>query len=202
MNLDGELHAVITISTIEVTRHKAEEVLSLANQHPDAAPALVASAIIILAAALEQATRSVLSDEAKRIAMEEEINYSETLPGKLYKKSLWLRIESIPLVLTHGQFRLISENPIAEQLRELVTLRNRLVHINEEAIHLIGPNEQVRIEDDHVIVKVPVPVNPWGEVTLAKAEGFRNAVNTYFQEVLLPESGQIASGTIIAQIEP
>lgn len=85
-------------------------------------------------------------------------------------------------------------------LDELIETRNSLVHVNEEALHSIGPNE-VKVEDDKITATYFQPLSPWISTRLEKVKAFQTAVEIYFDEVLFPRSGELAEGTII-QINP
>jgi hypothetical protein len=62
---------------------------------------------------------------------------------------------------------------------------------------LVGPSDQIKIEDGGVRVNLWQPLNPWASVKLEKVKMFQLAVEAYFTEVLFPESGQIVAGTIV-----
>jgi hypothetical protein len=86
---------------------------------------------------------------------------------------------------------------MVEDLDELITVRNQLVHIDEVAEVLDGLNPRVTRYEDRLLVEVPVRDMPWNSVTVVKAEKFLEAVDTYFKEILSPEISQIQSGTMV-----
>jgi hypothetical protein len=197
--MESEYHAVITISTVNLTLKKADEILVMAKRHPEHAETLAACVVILIAAALEQAVVSVLTDAAHRISSDERIDFSETLPGMLCKDSIRNRILLLPKVLTGGQFELVRQSRVIGHLHDLISLRNRLVHMEEAAVHLTEVSREMRKEGDKMIISIPLPQNPWSLVTIAKAVAFRTAIDTYFREVLFPESGQIRRGEIVVE---
>lgn len=111
-------------------------------------------------------------------------------------------MRSLPLVLTGGRFRLDPSHEITGILEELIETRNTLAHVDEPAVHLIGPSDQVKIEDNKIIASFQGRPNPWGMVKLEKVKTFQVAVDVYFNEVLFPESGEITEGTIVVPAKP
>src|SRR5437762_2147756 len=108
----------------------------------------------------------------------------------------WRRVKSLPTDLSQGRYRLAHSHKLTKALGELIRTRNKLMHVDEPAKHLIGLSEEVKIEQDGIRVNFWRPLNPWGSVKLEKAKVFQQAVEAYFKEVLFPESGKIKQGTI------
>jgi hypothetical protein len=100
-------------------------------------------------------------------------------------------------LLSDDKFRLDLNHRLSKCLRELIKTRNKLVHIKETAVHLIGPNDQVRVENNGVIIYLPLPKKPWSSITLEKVKSFRESVDVYFREVLFPDSEEISNGSIV-----
>ena len=73
------------------------------------------------------------------------------------------------------------------------------MHVDEPAVHLVGPSDDVKIEDDGIRVGFWQPLSPWGSVNLEAVKTFQQAVEVYFKEVLFPDSGQIKAGTIVVR---
>ncbi len=177
------------LTTIE----KAETIVKLARVQPEIAKTLSACAVLVLAAALEQGTKSKLSYVAKLSEMEEGIKSSETEAGWLYLNgSLRQRMNRLPVVLTDGRIQLIQHHPVVRSLHRLISVRNWL-HIDEPAKQLLVPDQQVVMEPNRVTVTyaVPVPKSPWTEVSVSDSEDFLSAVKVYFAEVLFPDPNQI-----------
>jgi hypothetical protein len=66
MDLTGqELHLIAFLSSAQDTLKRAEAIIGLAESNPDNATTLSACATILLAAALEQAVRTILSESPK-----------------------------------------------------------------------------------------------------------------------------------------
>jgi hypothetical protein len=87
-------------------------------------------------------------------------------------------------------------------LHRLIDVRNWLLHIDEPAEHMLVPDQQVVVEQKslRVTVTVPVPKNPWSEVSVSDAESFLSAVKTYFAEVLIPDRKDIEPGSIVGSV--
>jgi hypothetical protein len=172
----------------------------LAEQNPDHAGTLSACAVILLATALEQAVKTRLSEASISAAVEQEIEaYSETIAAEFDDASIWWRVQSLPSVLSERRFRLAHNHELARALRRMIKVRNKLVHVDEPAIHLTTPNDQIQVEANQVTVTFRQPVSPWGSVNLDQARTFEKAVEAYFAEVLFPESGEITAGPIVIQ---
>jgi hypothetical protein len=62
-------------------------------------------------------------------------------------------------------------------------MRNTLAHVDEPAVHLIGPSDHVKIEDNKIVATFWQPLNPWGRVKLETVKTFLMAVDVYFNEV-------------------
>jgi hypothetical protein len=194
-----QIHFVGYVSSIEGTLNRADSIISLAEKNSETAGTLAACATIILAVALEQGVQTVLTESAEWTSFEDDIDVSDTkaMPYYKNKNNLWYKVQSLPSILTDDKFYLNFDHSHSKLLKELIHTRNKLVHIDEQAIHLIGPNNQVRIENNHAIVEFFVPLTPWQNVTLEKVKSFREAVAVYLREVLFPESGKIIEGTIV-----
>lgn len=198
-----ELHAIGFISTAPDTFNRAKAVIALAEITEEMRQTLVGCGVILLAAALEQGVHTLLSHSAETTAFIEESEFSKTRAA-LYlnkgKSKAATRVRSLALVLTNGRFRLDPKHEITQRLDELIETRNSLVHVNEEALHSIGPDD-VKVEEDRIIATHFQPLSPWMSTRLEAVKAFQTAVEIYFDEVLFPRSGEIAEGTII-QINP
>ena len=90
MDLTGqELHVIAFLSSAQDTLKRAKAIIELAESNPDNATTLSACATILLAAALEQAVRTILSESAETVAFENEVHVSETEPAEYDDKSIW-----------------------------------------------------------------------------------------------------------------
>ena len=198
--MKSEYRVSLQISTAEQTLKKADIVLSLAATSPEIATTLSACAVVILAASLEQGILAALSSAAANCAAEEGVRISDTPHAPLSRSSLRRKMQEVPKVLTGGRFQLNPGSRHTKALHELITLRNKLVHIDEEALVLNESDPQVSIKDDVVKITVSLPVNPWITITLKKASTYRDAVEIYFREVLSPPAGKIRCGEIVSVV--
>jgi hypothetical protein len=194
---DQQLHFTGYISTSQWTLGRADSLISLAEKDANNAKTLAACATIILAVALEQGVQTILSDSAVRESLEENVPVSDTKAEPYYKQSLKYKIQVLPSILSNDKFELDLDHRLTKLLKELIDTRNELVHVKEQAVHLISPNDNIKVEGKRVTVEFSVPLTPWETVKLEKAKGFREAVAVYLREVLFPASGEITEGTIV-----
>jgi len=192
-----QIHFIGYASTAQETLDRADSIIALAEKNNKEASTLAACATILLAAALEQGVQSVLTEAGENSAVDEDVDVKDTKHSPFYEASKWHRIKSLPSLLSDDRFRLDRNHILSQALRELIKTRNNLVHIEEKAVHLVGPNDQIRVENNRVVVSFPVPLNPWGSVSRKSLKRYREAVDAYFREVLFPEGGQINAGQIV-----
>jgi hypothetical protein len=192
-----ELHFIGYISTVQTSLKRADALMALAERNAEDAKTLAACTAIVLAAALEQGIQTKLTESAELTSFEEDIDISDSKAVPFYKSSPWHKVKNLPSILTDDKFCLDVDHRLSKLLKELIVTRNKLVHIDEQAIHLTSSSNQVRIENNHAVVEFFVPLSIWETITLEKVKDFREAVTVYFREVLFPESGNITEGVII-----
>jgi septum formation topological specificity factor MinE len=196
-----ELHFTGSISTSLWTLNRADSLIALAEKDAENAKTLAACATIILAVALEQGIQTMLSDSAVRAAVDENIQVSDTKAAPFHKtrNNVWYKLQILPGILTDDRFELDLDHRLTKLLKELINTRNKLVHVDEQAVLLDTRNDKdkIKVEDNQVTVTFSVPLPPWETVKLEKVKGFREAVAVYLREVLFPESGEIIEGTIV-----
>jgi len=151
----------------------------------------------VLAAALEQAVTTKFSESAETSALDNDVQVSDTEASQYDDSTFWWRVQQLPNVLSRHQYRLSHNHVHTKALRELIRTRHTLVHVNEPAKHLVGPNDQIKVEKDGIRVTAFHPLNAWMTIKLEQARKFQRAVEVYFDEVLFPESGTIKAGSII-----
>jgi len=194
-------HAVYAISSVPKQIESAEVLLTLADLHPDHDNLLACCAAVVLATALEQGVKTQLQlqfFEAMTIDKDEKRG---ARIGRLLDGSAWERVCGLPELLSAGALR-PSSHRYWSSLRELVSLRNRLVHVNDE-VRDIGHLEADVSEAGHEMtvsrsefnpVDLPAPRNPWDELSVAQGRDFLVAVAAYLNEVihrLAPETKQM-----------
>jgi hypothetical protein len=188
----GQYRILVQVFTFEQTIAKGEAILSLAKQHQEQSQVLSACAAIIMAAALEQATWSVLVNTVASAEIEGDDPKPYT---DLMKASLRQRIKEIPQLLTKGKMQFNDCSNHAKSLLKLLSFRNALLHINEDVAVMNEADSRVRIEKDKCIIKIPKTQSLWDRVTPAEASQFRDAVSIYIREILKPE--HIRPGEIV-----
>lgn len=185
----------VGIFTWKQTLQKSDEILNLAERHPDISQALSACASVLLAVALEQGVRSAFSIARAQAKVDGEplIRYDQ-----LEKAPSWARVMELPKLLTNGSLYLAPNNPHTKALKELVHLRNVLLHISEGVKEFTESDSRVTSDEDYLVVRIPKTSNPWDSVLLYQANKFREAVGVYFREVLDPE--KLVPGEIIIRL--
>lgn len=190
------------LSTVPQTLQAADELLSLArkhdasNRHP-----LAACAAVMLASALAQAIHLRLRMEAKSVSFDAEVALEDTTPWRLSLQGVPFRkkLLELPEVCSQGHFELRRNAPQVRALVELVALRNRLMHIEEEPTeHDLGTADVQRDADSlKFSVVLPVPTDPWASVTIKDAERFRRAVTEYIDAVAEIGPDRYAEGPLL-----
>lgn len=193
----GQYRIIVQISTFEQTIANSEAILDLAKQHQKQSRVLSACAAIIVAAALEQVTWSVLANTVANAEIEEDDLRPYT---DLMNASLRQRISELPRLLTKGQMQLNNRSNHAKSLHKLLDFRNAVLHINESVIVMDEADSRVRIDEDYLnlIVKIPKSQGLWERLTPAEAFRFRDAVGVYVREVV--KSEQIEPGEIVCMV--
>ncbi len=107
---EWEYRVYLQVTTWQHTFEKSEALLALAEEHPEQFPTLSASACIILATALEQATWSKLDSACKTA---EDLGYDLETHADLMEKPGFLqkRIEAVVEIFSHGCLRLDTHSP-------------------------------------------------------------------------------------------
>lgn len=185
----------IGIFTWKQTLQKSDEILNLAERHSDISQALSACAFILLSSALDQGVRSAISIARSQAKVDGEplIHYDQ-----LEKAPFLTRVMELPKLLTNRSLYLDPNNPHTKALKELVHLRNALLHISEDVKEFTESDSRVTSDEDHLVVRIPKTENPWDSVPLDQAHKFREAVGVYFREVLDPE--KLVPGEIISRL--
>ena len=88
------------------------------------------------------------------------------MPYYKRQNNLWHKVLSLPALVSDDRVHLDDEHRLVRMLKELIDMRNKLVHVNEQAVHIVTPDDRIRIEDNHAIVQFSVPVSVWQTITL------------------------------------
>ena len=192
---------ISSISTLPQMLAEADFLIELAEAQPPNGNfhrgTLAGSAAVLLAVGLDQGTLSVL-DTAAQTADAIGVATAAARYRDLHQDSLRRRVVLLAEVKSSLQFRLDHRSPHVRALHDLVSLRNDLMHVTEEA----GISDFETLSD---LVKIqsgleipsPLDANPWLSVRLDVVRAFRTAVDLYMNEVLFPPSDVIRSGTVV-----
>jgi hypothetical protein len=173
----------------------AGSLLALADSHPELKSTLAACASLIVAVALDQGTKTVLSSVISAEDDPRQADCRELM--KPEESSLRRRVTRLPVVLTGGRYSLRSRSPHVDALHDLITLRNVLMHVNEDA-KIQHTSIPWPVPDGFQLsVSTSLPSTKWFSVTPEKANAYRAAVELYAEEVLFPPSGEIQSGKLV-----
>jgi hypothetical protein len=112
---------------------RAERLLAISEEHEEDNDPLLGCSIVLLATALDQS----LSTTLKKLCLEYDSDEQWALPNPaddLQDKSLWYRLKTTPEILHINPFKLNFRSEHVSYLRDVVTRRNSLLHIEEEPI--------------------------------------------------------------------
>jgi hypothetical protein len=178
----SEWRIALEPSSLPQTLEASARLLSLGETNGDA-PVIWATASLVAAVALDQHTRSVLRSMAKRESLRGHVHPDGTDAGVVNQAdSLWSRTVKLPQLLTNGARRFDANHPVAAALRDLISLRNRLMHIDEALPTLVVEGET--LADGAIRLKVPLErlklrPTPWNQVSRQDAHRFYDAVAEY-----------------------
>jgi hypothetical protein len=195
----------LLVSSHLITLKRAERLIELAHKEPDCQDALLGSAIVLIAVALEQALTSSLRMAVISPQLEGDTDLL-TKGLDLLNDSAWQRVKGSPQVIAQPEpFELTSRSDYVQYLRDLIGRRNSLLHIEEGPVEveveIEGPDpvgdDQLRLAFRKATDKAMQPdgllasalrtaqvSDGWGTVTPAEARRSLAAVNLYLEAVL------------------
>ena len=133
----------------------------------------------------------------------------------LYGRSVWEQTQVLPRIKSNGRLHLNRYNFLAQRLHQLVTIRNKLVHLQDPIVVVDGnkpvtvigdmadPNQEItygfRVEDDlvHVDVSEAITADPWIAVSYKKIADYLAAVRAYSEAVIEPEALDMVAGEML-----
>ncbi len=202
----------ISLNSVEQTFSAAENLLTHAGSAPvELQPSIAAGASLALAASLEQAVFSALSSFKANLlaATSGAAEHGDDFSRIEHCRTLWSRVSGLPSMLSEGVLRLDPSDRDVKALKELVNLRNDMMHVDEAALSLsfrltegkpgsitlepIGEEElwgtmpEVTAEVDengNVSFRFASPTNPWTFLTLIDAHRCRKAVRRYIDDIV------------------
>ena len=132
----------------------------------------------------------------------------------LYGRSVWEQSQVLPRIKSNGRLHLDRYKFLAQRLHQLVTIRNKLVHLQDPIVVVDGnnpvtvigdmadPNQEItygiRFEDDHLtVMSEAVTADPWTAVSYKKVADYLAAVRAYSEAVIEPEALEMVAGEML-----
>jgi len=133
----------------------------------------------------------------------------------LYGRSVWEQTQVLPRIKSNGRLHWNRYNFLAQRLHQLVTIRNKLVHLQDPIVVVDGnkpvtvigdmadPNQEItygfRVEDDlvHMEVSEAITADPWTGVSYKKIADYLAAVRAYYKEVIDPNALDMVAGELL-----
>ena len=133
----------------------------------------------------------------------------------LYGRSVWEQTQVLPRIKSNGRLHLNRYNFLTQRLHQLVTIRNKLVHLQDPIVGVDGnkpvtvigdmadPHQEItygfRVEDDlvHLEVSEAMPADPWIAVSYKKIADYLAAVRAYSEAVIEPEALDMVAGEML-----
>ena len=172
-----------------ITFERAEQLISMAEEREDDLDRklLLGCATILTAIALEQFVNSQLQLVALRYH-EQNATPSFNPAAELLNQSLWQRIRGAPEFSDVFPATLDTSIPESRTLRELIDLRNRLLHLTEKPFHI---EIEVDLSTAEVLSIAPsedtpeTVQDPWPDVAPAQARRCLHAAKLYWEDVAM-----------------
>ena len=174
----------IGINTVQATLHHATELIELSQKHPEYTKLLSACAVAVLASAFQQGIRWTLQVVAHNMSAEDDIPLNDTSSAKLLDKSFREQMLELPGLISSGEFAINEREPLARALNNLITCRNKLMHIDDPVRLLTENSAPIKITNQKVQISIPLPENPWDSINLSDVQQFERAVKTYLDEAV------------------
>jgi hypothetical protein len=151
----------------------------------------------LLATALDQSLTTILISLSLEYEADEQWALSNP-EADLQDKSLWFRLKATPEILRVNPFKLNYKSVTVSYLRDVVTRRNYLVHIEEEPIlfeHELpetnGNPVEISIQFTPEQMKEIYESNPWEQVTIAEVRRGIRAVTVYLHALAGEDDAEV-----------
>ncbi|HEB89299.1 MAG TPA: hypothetical protein ENI85_06985 [Deltaproteobacteria bacterium] len=208
----------ISLSSFRSTLEAAKVLLGLCDSlgDEDASP-VAASASLAMAVALDQSVSAALSFyRADRLADTDGAFRESREDGRIDRCSTFKsRVLGFPEIASGGKLTLDRGQADVRSLLRLIELRNRLMHIDEQALSLrlrfnpresgpieIEPLDESSISGDlpvqgeidaagQLSLSVPPPRNPWVDLSVEDARAHLRAVTRYIEEIIEADDGRL-----------
>jgi hypothetical protein len=185
---------------------RAERLLAIAEEHEEDSDPLLGCSILLLAAALDQSLMTTF----KSLILEYEANEQWDLSKQVAAlqdtslSSLWYRLKKTPELLRVNPFKLNSRSETVCFLRDVVTRRNNLTHIEQDPIsfEIDFPSideipskitYQLTKEEQNELFKGTA----WKQVTIAEVRRGIKAVKVYLHALAGDPIGEVELLTCI-----
>ena len=192
---EKDLIVIGGISQVNWALNRAKRLLSIAKNSKSDDKLLSACSVLISGAALELMTQERLSILAATQSVEEDMLRQKTPAGKLLFESLKNRVRMLPDIISNRRFVFNHDCQKASDLYEVISLRNKLLHIEDAMLIQKGTSGHIVIHDGFVENFFPIPDDIWDSIDSNKAQRLLEAVSTYFEEVVTP--GEIKGGQLV-----
>lgn len=175
------LKAVIAFYLYEQRIAEARRLLRKASENSEDR-VYFALAAILFAAALEDGINSTINE---RYANAKAQGMPTHQFGLIRDESLRTRMTILGEAVGEGFFR---SKQRSDALHALVTLRNKLLHVEHNVHELEEESDKMIVDADHVGITLNLPTDLWTTVTRQQAEAFQTALDEYIELVLKPLS--------------
>lgn len=180
----GDYRVALSLSFYPRRLEEAKHLVCLAERHPDQR-SLPALASVLFTVALEDAIRSMIAERCANAAAAGVLQHAF---DSIRNDSLRHRMQALAAIVARGFFTVSGRRAEAAALHNLISLRNRLIHVDEFVRELDEHDDAVTVVEDKLHVKIEMPQDPWFEIGSDDARKFGEAVDCYLQEVINPLS--------------
>lgn len=178
----------------------ARSLISLAEEKPEHASVLAASAALAIASAFEQDVRSCYLGVVRSRGFNDRDDLPEALPDDFEHMSLRQKMWTLPTWLTTGRMELNGRSPHVHALHDLITLRNALLHVVDEPLVLSDSDGRVTVDEDGLRVHIPLATPLWLSQTLENTTRLMTAVELFHEQVVVGWLGEVESDEIAVPV--
>jgi hypothetical protein len=189
---------VLSLTSVDYTWTKAQEVMDLADKHTQQSATLCGCTLLLVAAALDQGLTWLL-----KMLVNTEAAASAVLPQQVpsyeaIDASLRTRFVKAPEIASRGKYRLRPDNRHVSNVHQLVTIRNDLIHVKDSILLLAGDDPRITFEaDGRLGMSVKLPRNYWKDLSLDQTREMFNSTRLYSDQVLFPRSKNLPDNALI-----
>ena len=183
------IHFVGTLSTEPSTLRSAIELLQTAKDNEPLGKTIASCSLIIATASLAKMVGDRISYAAYVMREVEGEPEKAARLLAIMDRGLVHQVKQFPFVYSEGEFYIDETNMHFHRLRRMINHRNKLVHIPDGKVILSGADPCVSIENGIMKVMLPIPADPWLQISPRVAKEMLDSAWIYYNEVLraLPE---------------